>query len=227
MADYINKNILSQAYIHVEPTELETEEQLAEFKKHITEFARSRTNFYLHPDVSIEIEFEEGSLKARITVMGTIFLLMQGVSNYSDFREGVSLIYNDSKRLAEYMVSEAQFFAGSKHQDVIRLEARTGVVGALHKIILQLEQIKRGAGGSILAKDLVSKINKVQDDIEELMRNLQEQSDIDLVKKGLSGQVKNIPENPKPPKDKTNTLVAISNYQSQRRRLREYFNLSN
>ncbi|MGY0627641.1 MAG: hypothetical protein ACW7DS_18170, partial [Paraglaciecola chathamensis] len=128
MADYINKNILSQAYIHVEPTELETEEQLVEFKKHITEFARSRTNFYLHPDVSIEIEFEEGSLKARITVMGTLFLLMQGVANYPDFREGVGLIYNDSKRLAEYMISEAQFFAGSKHQDVIRLEARTGVV---------------------------------------------------------------------------------------------------
>ena len=226
MADYINKNILSQAYIHVEPTELETEEQLIEFKKHITEFARSRTDFYLHPDVSIEIEFEEGSLKARITVMGTIFLLIQGVSNYPDFREGVSLIYNDSKRLAEYMVSEAQFFAGSKHQDVIRLEARTGVVGSLHKVILQLEQIKRGAGGSILAKDLASKINKAQDDIEDLIGNLQEQSDIDLVKSGLSDLVKEIPENPKPPKDKTNTPAAISSYQSKRRKLRQYFNIS-
>lgn len=226
MADYINKNILSQAYIHVEPTDLETEGQLAEFKKHITEFARSRTNFYLHPDVSIEIEFEEGSLIARITVMGTIFLLMQGVANYPDFREGVGLIYNDSKRLAEYMVSEAQFFAGSKHQDVIRLEARTGVVGSLHKVILQLEQIKRGAGGSILAKDLVSKINKAQDDIEELIGNLQEQSDINLVKNGLSTLVNEIPENPKPPKDKTNTPLAISNYQNQRRKLRAYFNIN-
>lgn len=226
MADYINKNILSQAYIHVEPIELETEEQLSAFKKHITEFARSRTNFYLHPDVSIEIEFEEGSLKARITVMGTIFLLMQGVSNYPDFREGVSLIYNDSKRLAEYMVSEAQFFAGSKHQDVIRLEARTGVVGSLHKVILQLEQIKRGAGGSILAKDLVSKIDKAQSDIEELVNNLHEQSDIDLVKNGLSEVVKEIPENPKPPKDKTNTPEAISSYQSKRKGLRQYFNIS-
>lgn len=124
------------------------------------------------------------------------------------------------------MVSEAQFFSGSKHQDVIRLEARTGVVGSLHKVILQLEQIKRGAGGSILAKDLVSKINKAQDDIEELVRNLQEQEDINLVKSGLSDLVKEIPENPKPPKDKTNTPVAISNYQDRRRKLRAYFNIS-
>jgi hypothetical protein len=226
LADYIKKNILSQAYIHVEPTELETEEQLAEFKKHITEFARSRTNFYLHPDVSIEIEFEEGSLISRITVIGSIFLLMNGVANYPDFREGVSLIYNDSKRLSEYMVSEAQFFAGSKHQDVIRLEARTGVVGSLHKVILQLEQIKRGAGGSILAKDLVSKINKTQDDIEDLIGNLQEESDINLIKHGLSTLVNEIPEKPKPPKDKANTPLAISSYQSKRRKLRAYFNIN-
>jgi hypothetical protein len=225
LADYINKNILSQAYIHIEPADLETEEQLAEFKKHITEFARSRTNFYLHPDVSIEIEFEEGSLKARITIMGTIFLLMQGVSNYPDFREGVSLIYQDSKRLAEYLVSEAQFHAGAKHQDVIRLEARTGVVGSLHKVILQLEQIKRGACGSILAKDLEGKIDKALDDIKELLENLQESSDIELVKIGLSGLVEDIPENPKPPKDKTNTPIAISGYQSKRRKLRAYFNI--
>ena len=226
MADYINKNILSQAYIHVEPAELRTEEQLTEFKKHITEFARSRTSFYLHPDVSIEIEFEEGSLKARVTVMGTILILMQSVSNYPDFREGVSLIYQDSKRLAEYLVSEVQFHTGAKHQDVIRLEARTGVVGSLHKVILQLEQIKRGAGGSILAKDLETKIDKALSDIEELLVNLQESSDIELVQSGLSDLVEEIPENPKPPKDKTNTPMAISGYQSKRRKLRTYLNIS-
>lgn len=226
MADYINKNILSQAYIHVEPAELDTEEKLTEFKKQITEFARSRTNFYLHPDVSIEIEFEEGSLKARITVMGTIFLLMQGVSNYPDFREGVSLIYQDSKRLAEYLVSEVQFHTGAKHQDVIRLEARTGVVGSLHKVILQLDQIKRGAGGSILANDLETKIDIALGDIEELLANLQESSDIELVQSGLSELVEEIPENPKSPKDKANTFMAIAGYQSKRRKLRAYLNIS-
>lgn len=226
MADYINKNILSQAYIHVEPKVLETDQQLSEFKRHITEFARSRTDFYLHPDVSIEIEFEEGSLKARITVLGTIFLLMQGVANYPNFRKGVNLVYSDSKRLAEYMVSEAQFFSGSKHQDVIRLEARTGVVGSLHKIVLQLEQIKRGAGGSILAKDLASKIKKTQDDIENLINNLHEQADIKIVKEGLSDLVKVIPEMPKPRKDKSNSRATILIYQRRRRELRQYFNIS-
>lgn len=226
MADYINKNILSQAYIHVEPEALDSEEAIAEFKEHITEFARSRSNFYLYPDVSIEIEFEEGSLKARITVLGTVFLLMQGVANYPDFREGVSLLYNDSKRLAEYMVSEAQFFAGSKHENVIRLEARTGVVGSLQKVILQLEQIKRGAGGTMLASDLTVKLGKAQDEIQDLLDNLQDPKDHELIKNGLAGVVGEIPRNPKPPREKTNGPLAVSGYQERRLRLRQYFGLS-
>lgn len=226
MADYINKNILSQAYIHVEPTGLKTPEQLDQFKSHITEFARSRSNFYLNPEVSIEIEFEEGSLKSRITILGTLALLIQGVSNYPDFREGVGLIYSDSKRLAEYIVSEAQFHARSKHADVIRLEARTGVIGSLHKVILQLEQIKRGASGGMLARDIAPKIDKAQEEIEMLIENLQSEEDSDLVSHGLLDLVKEIPENPKPPKDKTNSPVAIQNYQSRRTKLRGYFGLT-
>lgn len=225
MADYIKKDILSQAYIHVEADKLETEEQLDKFKKQIVEFARSRADFYLHPDVSVDVEFEEGSLKARVTVMGTIFLLMQGVSNYPDFRQGVGLIFSDSKRLAEYIVSEAQFLSGSKHEDVIRLEARTGVVGSLHKIILQLEQIKRGAAGTMLANDLSKKIDKALEDLELLLINLQDEDDQKLLRDELKKLVAEIPSNPKPPKNKINTAIAVSKYQRSRRRLMQYFGL--
>lgn len=227
MADYINKNILSQAYIHVEPRNLETAERLAEFNKHIAAFARSRSNFYLYPEVSIEIEFEEGSLKTRITIFGTLALLMQGISNYPDFREGVSLLYSDSKRLAEYIVSEVQFYSKSKHEDVIQLEARTGVVGSLHKVISLIDQIKTGAGGTILAKDLVLKLEKVHEEIETLINNLKDPNDINLVRNGFSGMVREIPENPRPPKNKSNKPTAISTYQRRLHKLRKYLELSN
>ena len=227
MADYINNNILSQAYIHVEPLGLDTQEKLLNFKRHIIEFARSRTDFYLAPGVQVDVEFEEGSLKARITIMGSILLLMQGISNYPSFKEGVSLLYQDSRRLAEYLVSEAQFHAGAKHQDVIRLEARTGIIGSLHKVTLQLENIKRGANGGVLARDLEVKIDKVISDIQELSQNLENSVDEGVVKFGLSGIVKEIPETPIPPKDKINNNFSISGYQDKRRRLRMLFHLSN
>ena len=40
LADYINKNILSQAYIHIESEVAKNEQQLEEFKQLITEFAK-------------------------------------------------------------------------------------------------------------------------------------------------------------------------------------------
>ena len=225
MADYINKNILSQAYIHIEPVDLDTNEKLNNFKEHISAFSKSRADFFLYPNISIKIEFEEGSLKARITFMGTVALLMQGVSSYPDFREGVSLIYNDSKRLAEYIISEVQFSSGAKHGDVIRLEARTGVVGSLHKINSELEQIKKGADGKILAEELIIKLDQVYEEIESLVHNIQEQEDLKLIKNGLANIVVELPKNPKPPKEKTNSHIAILDYQRKRKNLRNFFGL--
>lgn len=48
MADYINKNILSQAYVHIEPQAFETEEDLENFKINLTEFTESRVAFFYH-----------------------------------------------------------------------------------------------------------------------------------------------------------------------------------
>lgn len=225
MADYINKNILSQAYIHVEPVALDSEEDIERLKQHIKDFARTRSDFYLHPDVDVEIEFEEGSLKARVTVIGTLFLLLQGVSNYSDFREGAVLLYNDSKRLAEYIVSEMQFLSGAKHQDVIRLESRTGVVGSLNKVTRQLAYIRRASEGSLSASEITTQLQEVQDEIKKLLENLSDQQDIELVKNGLKSLADTIPSIPKPPKERTNSPTAIGLYQRERRSLRRYFAL--
>ena len=64
MADYINKNILSQAYIHVEPREMETDEQLESFKENLRIFSLTRTEFFLSEGLDINVEFEDGSIKA-------------------------------------------------------------------------------------------------------------------------------------------------------------------
>jgi len=217
VADYINKNILSQAYIHVEPQTLDLENEFEEFKIYIEDFVKTRTSFYLGNDATTKIEFEEGSLIARITVIGT--LLGTGICNYSDFREGLKYIYQDSKRLAEYIVSEVQFNTGAKNQDVIRLEARTGIIGSLNKIYLQLENIKSSAERGTSSDELIEKINKAQSDLEELLINLKNDEDIKLIKNGLIEAAKNIPQKPNPPKDRINSHESIIFYQRRRNQL--------
>lgn len=216
MADYINKNILSQAYIHVEPTGIETEEQLEAFKENLRAFALSRTEFFLSDGLDINIEFEAGSIKARVTVIGTLILLLQGISSYKDFREGLQLLYSDAKWLSDAIISESLYQTKAKHHDVIRVEARTGIIGSVHKILNQLGRIKSGANGAMLASDIVEKIDDVQDDLSKLMDNICDLNDRNLVAKECKYLVQELPDIPVPPKDKTNSDHAINEYRRKK-----------
>lgn len=220
MADYINKNILSQAYIHIESDVAGDSTRLEEFKSSIIDFARSRVDFFLSPDAPIEVEFEDGSLIARVTVLGTISLLLQGISNYKDFREGIQLIYSDAKRVTDYIISEGVFSAGSRQQSVIRLEARVGIVGSIQKAINMLEAIKSGANGNQLASDVVKKLIDANKEIDKLLSNLATEEDIETIQKGLLEIVDEMPESPTPPKNKVNDFAAINSYQNQKKKLR-------
>ena len=219
LADYINKNILSQAYIHIEPKKLKSKDELQQFKVELEAFARQRIGFFLSPDLPIEIEFEEGSLIARITVLGTISVLFQFISGYKDFREGIQLIYSDAKRVTDYIISHTTFESGSRQQDVIRLEARVGIIGSIQKSINQLETIKRGASGGMLAEDVSRKIDDAITDLQKLMDNINDTDDKQLVGAGLREIAGEIPNQPKAPKDKLNSPEAILSFQRRRRRL--------
>lgn len=219
MADYINKNILSQAYIHIEPEMLESKEDFERFKKRIETFARTRTSFFLSPDVQVEVEFETGSLKTKITVMGTVLILMQGIANYKNFREGIQLLYSDTKRLSEYIISESLFETGTKHNNIIHLEARAGVVGSIQKAINQLDRIKRGAEGTMLASDIVDKIKEAKTEINKLLHNISDNNDRRFVNTGLLDLANELPDTPKPPKNKINTIRSIGIYREERKKL--------
>ncbi|CAJ1800451.1 hypothetical protein [Aeromonas veronii] len=219
MADYINKNILSQAYIHVEPRGMETDEQLESFKENLRMFSLTRTEFFLSEGLEINVEFEDGSIKARVTVIGTLMLLLQGISSYKDFREGLQLLYSDAKWLSDAIISESLYQTKAKHHDVIRVEAITGIIGSIHKVFNKLDNIKRGAKGAMLATDIVDKIDDAQNEILKLMDNICDLADKDLVAKECIALVKELPETSVPPKDKENKFYAIDEYRRKKSNL--------
>jgi len=219
VADYINKNILSQAYIHIEPEALDSKEDIDNFKEQISEFTRTRTSFFLSPEVQVDVEFKPGSLKAKITVMGTVLILIQGISNYKNFREGIQLLYSDTKRLSEYIISESLYKTRTKHHNIIHLEARAGVIGSIQKVINQLERIKYGAKGTMLADEIVDKIKKSKSEINKLLNNISDKGDRNFVNNGLLDLANELPETPKPPKDKTNTSNSVAIYREERKKL--------
>ena len=203
--------------MHVEPTAFETEEDLERFKTNLTQFTKSRVEFFLSPELPVEIEFEDGSLVARVTVMGTIGLLLTGIANYKNFREGIQLIYSDSKRLTEYIISETTFQSGARQENVIRLEARVGIIGSIQKVINQLESIKRGANGSMMASDVNKKIDEASKELIKLFQNINDVNDKELVRAGFESIAEEIPDTPKAPKDKVNSEQAILLFSRKRK----------
>ncbi|EMI8350311.1 hypothetical protein ACV270_000790 [Enterobacter hormaechei] len=140
MADYINSNILSQSYVHVEPEWLATvkgkekQEAIERIKNIIKKHAEERMKFFLYDDVDIDVSFEDGSIKARITAYGSVCVLLNAltpvgnfVTNYSSYREGIKTIVSDVARLSDVVNAEVLFQTKSRSKKEI-LELRLGRV---------------------------------------------------------------------------------------------------
>jgi hypothetical protein len=218
VANYIDKNILCQAYIHVEPENLSAE-LLETFQKALYDFAPKRAQFYLYPGVEVIVEIEDGSLKTRITVMGTLALLWTGVAQYPDFRAGVIQIFNDSERLSNFLVSEGLFEAKTKHGAILRTEARTGVVGQLRCIVTELDAIRK-ANGHRSEVWMEAKLKHVSQDVDALLDNLKSGDDRELVRKGLVELCNQLPKSPSPRPNKRPDEYAIAAYREHRSALR-------
>jgi hypothetical protein len=215
MANYINKNIISQAYLHIETDDL-GEEEIEKLKNHLSEFVRSRTNFFLYPEADIDIKFKEGSLKVYVTILGILSSLYAGVANYPDFREGSIVLYNDSKRLAEYILSESLFSTKAKHHDIIRVESRTGVVGSIHKIISQLNSVVN-MDGVKTAIEMKDRLKEAKEELNKLLVNLKSSDDKIIVSSGLTGLAEKLPRKPKSPPRKSNSPASIALYVDERK----------
>ncbi|WP_099062505.1 hypothetical protein [Serratia sp. BW106] len=207
MANYIDSNILSQSYVHVEPTWLtsvtneQKEAELQRIKDNITEYAQKRLKFFLYDNVDIEVEFEDGSIKAKITAYGKVCVLLSAltpaghvVANYPQYREGVKAIISDVHKIGNVVNSEVLFQTRSRSKDeIIRVEARKGIVGSLEKIHNKMTSIEnkliRKDNSSIAIYSDILDLNKY---ISELDANLKDKQDRDSISKSLHEGVKGL-----------------------------------
>lgn len=222
MANYIKKNILCQAYLHVEVADDFDVENLRE---QLQEFCKTRAGFFFYEDVEIDISFEPGSLRAKITVLGLVGFLLHGVSSlmdsvakYPSFREGVIQITQDAKRLADYIGSEGLFLTQSKQEAVIRIEGRMGIIGSLQRIIYQLEDLERG-NGRLSEYEMTKKIQSTRKDVERLLANIQGTDDEPYLLQQLNVLAENLPSTPKTPSKNAPDRLHIALYKSELQRM--------
>ena len=201
MADYINKDILCQAYVHIDPVPLD-EAELESFKAEIEKFLEARGRFFVYEAVDTSVELKEGSLKVYATIVGAIYI---AIGQYGSFRSGVDFLASDVKRLSETIVSESLFLTRSRHGNIKRVEARIGVVGSLKKIVDEIDYIKSQVG-EVDPGALAKRIDKLREDVLRMLGNLNDPQDEPYIKENLHELIEeNVPAAPQSPPKKPAT----------------------
>jgi hypothetical protein len=143
LANYIDQEILCEAYTHFEIDDFPSKTELDRIKRDLIAFFDERAKFLFGEDVHVEVEFEEGSLKTRLKVLGQSALLATAlVSNYGSIRQGIDTVAKDSTMLAQSGVLEIAFRTKTAFCDSVAVEKRKGVYGRASAFMSELDQIR-------------------------------------------------------------------------------------
>lgn len=203
MANYINSEILAEAYTHLEIDLYEDKVKLATLKQELTTFFHERASFLFGTDVEIKIEFEEGSLKTKIIAIGSAAATIVGVlGSYGDFRQSVNQLANDATSLAQSANMEVIFRTKTPHCDRLRIEKRKGVFGRVASLLNDLDAVSSKLSESKLPTNNVrlNNANKVTDsliaweaDTNKLFLKFEDPETIACVADGLLAELKKMP----------------------------------
>jgi len=219
MADYIDRNILCQAYVHIEIPNGFSTERIAELRTYLEDFAAKRGSFFIYPDVRVDVVFKDGSLKSYLTIAGCLYAAIAG---YGSFRTGVDYLYTDIKRLSDTLVGETLFMAQARHKDVIRTEARVGIIGSLKEFVDHLNELEDAMGKSSIHQ-ITLRINNLQKEAERLIQNVKDPRDANEIETEMEKTVWTIPENPPYPKGKKPKTDDLFVYREARLNIRKRF----
>lgn len=220
MADYINSNILSQSYVHVEPewlnklSDKDKKKFVAEIERKVTSFSEERIKFFLDDGVVIEISFKEGSIRAWVTTYGPILLLIGStITNYSSFRESIGDLVSDVRQVATIVNSEVIFQSKSSKKEILHVESRKGIIGSIKRINDKIDgvsnRLKRGDCSATLINEELLHLHGL---ILELFSNIKDQKDKKHIATALHDGISQL--NVKKGRFKFNTQVDTYMYQS-------------
>jgi hypothetical protein len=156
MANYIDDEILCEGYTHFEIDLYEDKQALAKLKLDVTAFMLERAKFLLGDDVTVVVEFEEGSLKTTVKVIGQAALVIAtAVGGYGSFKEGIKHATADAAMLAQSANLELIFRTKTDYCDRLRLENRKGVLGRVDHLLDRLENISESLKNPRIPKNAI------------------------------------------------------------------------
>ncbi len=164
MANYIDREILCEAYTHLDIDNFNDLNSRQTLEEQLRQFIAPRAEFIFGREVELEISFEDGSLKTKIAILGAVASM---VGTYGDFREGIESLSRDASLLAQAANLEVIFKTRTTHCDRIRVEKRTGVLGRVNHLLSVAEKIRDESGHTRIPTNAVD-LRQVTENVDEL-----------------------------------------------------------
>jgi hypothetical protein len=204
VANYIDQEILCEAYTHFEVENYPTQGERDQLKGELLAFFTERAHFLFGENVEVFVEFEEGSLKTTLKVVASAAVLATTlVTAYGSFRQGVDQISKDSQMLAQSGVLEIAFRTKTAYCDRINVERRKGVFGRAHERLLQLDSVRARISGTDLPSDskelklftlTVNALTKWDDQTDNLFAKLENDETKACISAGLLEELAKLPD---------------------------------
>jgi hypothetical protein len=91
--------------------------------------------------IKISIEYEKGSLKAKIILWGTTIYF--GIGAYSDFRSGVRELVNDVKSFSSYVIEQMESEPSITPDLILNSQKRTGITGRVDEVYRRIDHLEK------------------------------------------------------------------------------------
>jgi hypothetical protein len=91
--------------------------------------------------VTVAYDLEEGTLRERIQLLATLWLIIQGVASYHDLRTSIIDLYHDAKGFAREAIDQFHQITGTKADDIISKRVTPRDVAPLYRIIQNADKL--------------------------------------------------------------------------------------
>lgn len=150
MANYIDEEILCEAYTRLNIDIYNDKEALTQLKTYLLPYFEERAKFLLGNDIRVEVTFNEGSLITKLTALGSAgVILITALSSYGSFRQSVEQLSKDAAALAQGANLEVLFRTKTPYCDRVNIEKRKGVFGRVDNLFGDLDAIRSAVEGKV------------------------------------------------------------------------------
>jgi hypothetical protein len=190
---------LAQAYIHLKPYHA-SRKKLQRLGKSTDILAADIAKRIYGGNVVIDVQFEEGSLRVRVTVIGTLaatLAVYSTVADYKGFKDSVAELCDDARQYATDVCEPFTKKAGANEEQVYRFERRTKTTGKLYRLAKRLEKLENSVS-ALSPNDVKKELSQASRELAAIAKDLSP-TEMEAVEKQLTSKTLPPPSKWPPP----------------------------